>query len=161
MQFMRSVCSVMRQWQLGALACGQSSTARAGVWALFRSTFPGVPSSPLPRGCRKNGAALQPQPMRYDTQPFETSRQTSSRSTFNASSTQVQRKFNASSTQVQRTGNARNVCSTAARVSGVCSPQHVLDGTYLECTLFTSFRACASIEEETGKVFHALSGTCI
>lgn len=65
------------------------------------------------------------------------------------------------STQVHRTGNARNVCSTAARVSGVCSPQHVLDGTYLECTLFTSFRACASIEEETGKVFHALSGTCI
>jgi len=32
--------------------------------------------------------------MRYDTQPFETSRQTSSRSTFNASSAHVQREFN-------------------------------------------------------------------
>lgn len=40
-----------------------------------------VPSPPSPRGCRKNGAALRRQPMRYDTQPFETSRQTSSRST--------------------------------------------------------------------------------
>lgn len=40
-----------------------------------------APSPPPPRGCRKSGAALRRQPMRYDTQPFETSRQTSSRST--------------------------------------------------------------------------------
>lgn len=46
-----------------------------------------APSPPPPRGCRKNGAALRRQPMRYDTQPFETSRQTSPRSAFNASST--------------------------------------------------------------------------
>lgn len=43
-----------------------------------------APLPPSPPGCRKNGAALRRQPMRYDTQPFETSRQTSSHSTFNA-----------------------------------------------------------------------------
>ena len=46
-----------------------------------------TPSPPSPPGCRKNGAALRRQPMRYDTQPFETSRQTSSHSMFNARST--------------------------------------------------------------------------
>lgn len=52
-----------------------------------------TPSPPPPRGCRKNGAALRRQPMRYDTQPFETSRQTSSRST------QVQRATSSTSFQ--------------------------------------------------------------
>nr|DAG57472.1 MAG TPA: hypothetical protein [Caudoviricetes sp.] len=58
-----------------------------------------APSPPLPRGWRKSGAALQRQPMRYDTQPFETSRQTSSHSTFNASSShwkRTERVFNSS-----------------------------------------------------------------
>lgn len=45
---MRGVCSAVQQWQLGAWACGQSSTARAGVWCVFRSTFPGVPPPPSP-----------------------------------------------------------------------------------------------------------------
>ena len=40
----------------------------------------GCTPPPLPPGWRKNGAALRRRPMRYDTQPFETSRQTSSRS---------------------------------------------------------------------------------
>lgn len=66
---------------IGAWARGQSSTARASAWCVFRLTFPGVPLPPSPPGWRKNGAALRRQPMRYDTQPFETSRQTSSRST--------------------------------------------------------------------------------
>ena len=77
--------------QLGAWARGQSATARACVWVLFRSAFPGVPLPPSPPGCRKNGAALRRQPMRYDTQPFETSRQTSPLSAFVASSSQVYR----------------------------------------------------------------------
>lgn len=63
-----------------ALVCG----------ACFAQRFRVCTPPPLPRGCRKNGAALRRQPMRYDTQPFETSHQTSSRSTFNASSTRVQ-----------------------------------------------------------------------
>ena len=58
----------------------------------------GCTPPPLPPGGRKNGAALRRQPMRYDTQPFETSRQTSSRSTFIASYTQVNRKLIASYT---------------------------------------------------------------
>lgn len=52
-----------------------------------------APLPPSPPGCRKNGAALRRQPMRYDTQPFETSRQTSSRST------QVQRATSSTSFQ--------------------------------------------------------------
>ena len=73
----------------------------AGVVSLSVSGC--APSPPLPGGWRKNGAALRRQPMRYDTQPFETSRQTSSRST-----------------QVQRTECVFNVLS-------VRSPQDVLD----------------------------------
>ena len=53
----------------------------------------GCTPPPLPPGWRKNGAALRRRPMRYDTQPFETSRQTSSRS-------QVTRKLLASYSQV-------------------------------------------------------------
>ena len=101
MQFMRCLCSVMQLWQSGfrprlqsgVRPRGQSSTARAGIWALFRSAFPGVPLPPSPPGCRKNGAALRRRPMRYDTQPFETSRKTSSRYMLLASYSQVTRKF--------------------------------------------------------------------
>lgn len=50
-----------------------------------------APSPPLPPGCRKNGRPLTGRAIRYDTQPFETSRQTSSRSTFNASLTHGKR----------------------------------------------------------------------
>ena len=39
----------------------------------------GCTHTPLPPGGRKNGAALRRRPVRYDTQPFETSRKTSSR----------------------------------------------------------------------------------
>lgn len=53
-----------------ALVCG----------VYFVRRFRVRPPPPSPPGCRKNGAALRRQPMRYDTQPFETSRQTSSRS---------------------------------------------------------------------------------
>lgn len=77
--------------QLGVRPRGQSATARAGVWCVFCSAFPGVPLPPSPPGCRKNGAALRRRPMRYDTQPFETSRQTSPCSTFIASLSQVHR----------------------------------------------------------------------
>lgn len=56
----------------------------------------GCTPPPLPPGCRKNGWALRRRPMRYDTQPFETSRQTSPRSTFIASYSQVCRKLLAS-----------------------------------------------------------------
>ena len=63
MQIMRCLCSAMQQWQLGAWARGQSgvrqrgqsSTARAGVWCVFRSAFPGVPLPPSPRGSGKTG----------------------------------------------------------------------------------------------------------
>ena len=71
-----------------------------GSWAIIHGarwymgavllSVSGCTPPPLPPGCRKNGAALRRRPMRYDTQPFETSRQTSSRSTFIESSTQVQ-----------------------------------------------------------------------
>ena len=56
-------------------------------WCVVRVSFSvsGCTPPPLPPGWRKNGAALRRRPMRYDTQPFETSRQTSSRSTFIAS----------------------------------------------------------------------------
>ena len=80
----RHASTAIRCW-----ACGQSSPARAGVWCVFRSAFPGARPPLPPRGCRKNGRPLTGRAIRYDTQPFETSRQTSSRST------QVQRKFNA------------------------------------------------------------------
>lgn len=55
--------------------------ARWCVGAVLPSVSGCTLSPPPPRGCRKNGAALRRQPMRYDTQPFETSRQTSPRST--------------------------------------------------------------------------------
>ena len=46
---------LMQQWQLGAWARGQSATARAGVWCVFCSAFPGVPLPPSPRGAGKTG----------------------------------------------------------------------------------------------------------
>lgn len=72
--------------------CASMPIRCLGSWAIIHGArwYMGVvsfsvsgcaPSPPPPRGCRKNGAALRRQPMRYDTQPFETSRQTSSRST--------------------------------------------------------------------------------
>ena len=127
MQLMRCLCSFMQQWQLGSWPRGQSATARAGIWVLFRSAFPGAPLPPSPRGCRKNGAALRRQPMRYDTQPFETSRQTSSRS-----------KFIASSTNWKRTERVFYVCSACILRSTFLTERswHVA----LKCTLFTSFQ---------------------
>lgn len=82
--------------QLGAWAA--RSIIHGARWCVGVVSFSvsGCAPPPLPPGCRKNWAALRRRPMRYDTQPFETYRQTSSRSTFNASSTQVTRKLLAS-----------------------------------------------------------------
>lgn len=57
--------------------------ARWCVGAVLLSVSGCAPSPPSPPGCRKSGTALRRQPMRYDTQPFETSRQTLPHSTFN------------------------------------------------------------------------------
>jgi len=74
-----------------AIRClGLRAIIHGARWCVVCVSFDvsGCAPSPLsPPGCRKNGATLRRQPMRYDTQPFETSRQTSSRSTFSASST--------------------------------------------------------------------------
>ena len=67
---------------LGLLAISHGARWYVGVVSFSVS---GCTPPPLPPGRRKNGAALRRQPMRYDTQPFETSRKTSSRSTFIAS----------------------------------------------------------------------------
>lgn len=98
----------------------------------------GCTPPPSPRGCRKNGAALRRRPMRYDTQPFETSRQTSSRSTFIARSSYV-----------HRTGNAHSVCSTCVlrAFSAARSWQSVL-GRWRLNVRFHAFP----------KEFHTLSG---
>ena len=72
---------------VAAISClGSRAIIHGARWCVVRVSF-GVsgcaPPPPSPPGCRKNGAALRRQPMRYDTQPFETSRQTSPHSTFN------------------------------------------------------------------------------
>lgn len=63
---------------IGALAA--RAIIHGARWCVVRVSLDvsGCAPPPLsPPGCRKNGAALRRQPMRYDTQPFETSRQTS------------------------------------------------------------------------------------
>ena len=79
-----------------AIRClGSRAISHGARWCVGAVLFSvsGCTPPPLPPGWRKNGAALRRRPMRYDTQPFETSRQTSSRSKFIASSSQVYRKF--------------------------------------------------------------------
>ena len=105
----------MQRHAVVAIRClGLRSIIHGARWCVVcvLLSVSGCTPPPLPPGCRKNGAALRRQPMRYDTQPFETSRQTSSRSKFVASLSQVFHKFITSSSQVHRTGNARSVCST-------------------------------------------------
>lgn len=67
-----------------AIRCsGARPIIHGARWCVVCISFDVSGCAPLPPstpGCRKNGAALRRQPMRYDTQPFETSRQTSSRS---------------------------------------------------------------------------------
>jgi len=85
--------------QLGAWARGQSSPARAGIWALFRSAFPGAPPPPLPpRGAGKTGRLSGDGPCATTHSLLRLP----AKHRPDRCSTQVQRKFNASSTQVQR-----------------------------------------------------------
>lgn len=80
---------------IGAGACGQSSTARAGVWCAFRSAFPGVPPPPPPPpGAGKTGRLSGGSPcvtthslLRLPTKHRHARRLTQVRHKFNACST--------------------------------------------------------------------------
>lgn len=93
-----------------ARGAGRLPRRRFFAGAVSFDAFPGAPLSPSPPGWRKSGAALRRQPMRYDTQPFETSRQTSSHSTHG-----------------KRTERVFNNGACVQRVFRVCLPQHVLE----------------------------------
>ena len=135
MQFIRCLCSFMRQWQLGALACGQSSTARAGILVLFCSSFPGVPLPPLPpRGAGKTGRLSGDGPCA---------------TTHSLLRLPAKHRPALRSSHVHRTGNAHSVCSTCVlrAFSAARSWQSVL-GRWRLSVRFHAFP----------KEFHTLSG---